>query len=1078
MRRIFTFFLALALTVSSFAQSPQITSSLVSGLKMRNIGPAFASGRIADIAIDPQNENIWYIAVGSGGVWKTTNNGITWTPIFDKQKSYSIGCVTIDPNNPHVIWVGTGENVGGRHVGYGDGIYRSTDDGQTWECMGLKHSEHISKIIVNPKNSNIIYVAAQGPLWSPGGDRGFFLSTDGGKTWQKTLGDDQWTGVTDIAIDPRNPDIVYAATWQHARTVGAYMGGGPKSGIYKSIDGGRTWKKLTVGLPQGPMGKIALAVSPENPDVVYAAVELPMRKGAFYRSTNQGESWTKMSDIISGGTGPHYYQEIYVDPHRFDRIYFADVRMKVTDDGGKTWRTINFKGKHSDNHAVAFKKSDPNFIAVGTDGGLYYSYDNGQNWYHVSDLPVTQFYNIAVDDQVPFYMIYGGTQDNSTLAGPSATNRTDGITDADWEVILFADGYHTATIPGNPDIVLAEWQEGNLVRIDRKTGEITLIKPQPRKGEPYERYNWNAPLLVSPHNPHTIFYASQRVWRSDDLGDSWTPISPDLTNYSNRLEDPIMGKKQSYNSFWDFLAMSVYHTITAIDQSPVNADILWAGTDDGYVAYTANSGKNWTRIPVEKLGAPAGTFVNAVKADLFDANTVYVALDNHKRGDFKPYLYVSHNLGRTWKSITGDLPDNLIVWAIVQDDKNPELLFIATEFGVYYTYNGGQNWVKLNAGANIAFRDIKIQRKMHDLVAGSFGRGIFILDDYTPLRTFTPKLAEQNAHLFTPRNGWWYLPKNPFLKSKGDLGATYYTAPNPPFGVTFTYYLRQPFETLKQQRLEREKKLEQENKDIPFPGWQLLDKEFAQQKPQLLLYVLDQNNNIVKQIKAPNKKGLNRITWDLSFSSPSPITWNAAKKGEDYPGSSRFLVAPGQYKAVLVAIKDGQFQVLTDTVIFDVKPLYEPTLKGAAPAEVAKFWKQISQFQAKLTSANLDFAKLKKLDTLFMMAYQRTGKTDTGLASVLDNFHKQICALDNQIYGSRAKREIYERTNPTIFSRFMYVMSSVSGNTYGPTKQALEQFQLVQQEFKQFEQQLTALQLKADKIKQRLIQDGAPEIKM
>ncbi len=1078
MRKFVLFVLMLVWASGIIAQTPEINSSTVAGLKLRNIGPAFSSGRIADIAINPKNENQWYIAVGSGGVWKTDNNGITWTPVFDKQKSYSIGCVTVDPNNPNVVWVGTGENVGGRHVGYGDGIYRSDDGGKTWKRIGLEHSEHISKIIVNPQNSDVIYVAVQGPLWNPGGDRGFYLSTDGGKTWQKTLGDDQWTGVTDIAIDPRNPNIVYAATWQHARTVGAFMGGGPKSGIYKSTDGGHTWKRLTTGLPSGPMGKIAIAVSPANPSIVYAAVELPMRKGAFYRSTDLGESWTKMSDIISGGTGPHYYQEIYADPHREGRVYFADVRMKVTDDGGKTWRTINFKGKHSDNHAVAFKQSDPDFIANGTDGGLYFSYDQGKNWYHVSNLPVTQFYNIAVDDRMPFYTVYGGTQDNNTLAGPSATNRTDGITDADWDVILYADGYQTATIPGEPDIVLAEWQEGNLVRVDRKTGEITVIQPQPRQGEPHERFNWNTPLLVSPHNPHTIYYASQRVWRSDDLGDSWTPISGDLTNYSERLADPIMGKKQSYNSFWDFLAMSDYHTITTLDESPVKQGIIWAGTDDGFIAYTANGGKNWTRIPVEKLGAPAGTFVNDVKADMFDVNTVYVALDNHKRGDFKPYLYVSHNSGKTWKSIKGDLPDNLIVWAIVQDHKNPDLLFIATEYGVYYTYNGGRNWIKLNDGVNIAYRDIVIHRKMNDLVAGSFGRGIFILDDYTPLRTFTPQVAAQNAHLFTPRDGWWYLPKNPFLKSKSDMGATYYTAPNPPFGVTFTYYLKEPLKTLKQERLEREKKLEKENQDIPFPGWELLDSEYFQMQPQILLYVLDGKNNIVKQIKAPNKKGLTRITWDLSFTSPSPITVRQIKESGDYPQRSRFLAAPGEYKAVLIAIKDGRFSVLTDTVTFSVKPLYEPTLKGASPAEVAAFWREISDFQAQLAGLNLDFAKLKKLDTLFAIAYSRTDKTDRQLAKELDSFHKQLLELDNRIYGSRAKREIAERTDPSIFSRFMYVMTSVSGNTYGPTKQALEQFGIVKTEFSDIKAGLDRLEQRADQIKERLREDGAPVIKL
>ena len=408
--------------------------AIFSDIKFRSIGPAFMSGRIADIAIHPDDENVWYVAVGSGGVWKTHNAGVTWKPIFDDQPSYSTGCVTIDPNNTHTIYVGTGENVGGRHVGYGDGIYKSTDGGKSWKNIGLKKSEHISKIIVHPSDANKIWVAVQGPLWSKGGERGLYMTTDAGETWERTLGDDEWTGVTDLVIDPRDADVLYAATWDRHRTVAAYMGGGPGSGLHRSVDGGVTWTKLKGGLPSSNMGKIGLAISPQKPDVLYAAIELDRRTGGVYKSENRGASWKKMSDEVSGGTGPHYYQELYASPHAFDRIYLANVRMKVSDDGGKTFRTMKEKYKHSDNHALAFKMSDPDYLLVGSDGGLYESFDLAENWRFMDNLPLTQFYKVAVDDAEPFYNVYGGTQDNNTQGGPSRTDNVHGIRNGDWKI--------------------------------------------------------------------------------------------------------------------------------------------------------------------------------------------------------------------------------------------------------------------------------------------------------------------------------------------------------------------------------------------------------------------------------------------------------------------------------------------------------------------------------------------------------------------------------------------------------------------------------------------------------------------
>jgi len=534
------------------------------GLELRSIGPALMSGRIADIAIHPADPSLWYVAVGSGGVWKTINAGTTWAPIFDGESSYSIGCITLDPANPEVVWVGTGENVGGRHVGFGDGIYRSADGGDSWEMMGLEKSQHLSKIIVHPEDSSTLFVAAQGPLWSPGGERGLFKTTDGGETWTNVLSAGEWTGVTDVVMDPREPDVLYAATWQHHRSVAALIDGGPESGIHRSIDGGETWTRLAKGLPKSNMGKIGLAISPQQPDVLYAAIELDNVKGGVWRTANRGATWEKRSDAVAGATGPHYYQELVASPHVFDRIYLMDVRAQVSDDGGANFRRLEEKAKHSDNHALAFRPDDPDWLLMGTDGGLYESFDLAKSWRYVANLPLTQFYKLALDDSEPFYKIYGGTQDNNTQGGPIRTDNVNGITNADWFITLFADGHQPAVEPGNPDIVYSEWQEGNLVRTDRATGGIVYIQPQPEPGDPPERFNWDAPILISPHSPTRLYYGSQRVWRSDDRGDSWTTVSPDLTKDEDRMLLPMMGRQWSSTAPWDFQAMSAYNTITSL----------------------------------------------------------------------------------------------------------------------------------------------------------------------------------------------------------------------------------------------------------------------------------------------------------------------------------------------------------------------------------------------------------------------------------------------------------------------------------------------------------------------------------
>ncbi len=1021
-----------------------LTESTFKAFKLRNIGPAFMSGRIADIAIHPEDDAIWYVAVGSGGVWKTTNAGVTWKSIFDGEASYSIGCITINPNNPHEIWVGTGENVGGRHVGYGDGIYRSLDGGASWKNMGLKESKHISKIIIHPENPAILWVAAQGPLWNPGGERGVYKTSDGGKSWKKLLGDEEYTGATDLIIDPRDPDVLYAATWQRHRNVAAYMGGGPETAIYKTTDGGDEWIKLEKGLPTGSKGKIGLAVSPQKPDVIYAAIELNRRKGAVYRSENKGASWKKMSDAVSGATGPHYYQELVASPFAFDRIYLCDVRVQVSDDGGKTFKRMEEKFKHSDNHAIAFRKDDPDYLLVGTDGGLYESFDLAKNWRYIENLPVTQFYKVAVDDKKPFYTVYGGTQDNSTQAGPSRTDNISGIRNSDWEIVLFADGHQPATEPGNPDIMYAEWQEGNLVRVDRTTGEITYIQPQPDKGAPAHRFNWDAPVLVSPHNPTTIFHASQMVWKSDDRGDSWTAISGDLTRNQERITLPIMGRQQSWDSPWDMYAMSTYNTITSLSESPQKKGLIYAGTDDGLIQLTDNGGESWTKIEVGDIpGVPETAFVNDIKADLFDENTVYVALDNHKFGDLKPYLVKSTDKGKTWSSIASNIPGRTLVWRIVQDHVNPNLLFAATEFGIYFTVDGGSKWVKLTSDANISFRDLAIQKHENDLVGASFGRGFFILDDYSPLRKVSIEQLEKEASLFPVKDAWWYIQREPLGgEKKGSQGASYFVADNPPFGAVFTVYLKDDIKTNKEIRQKKEKKLAKENKDIPFPGWEELDDEKNQQKPALWLTVQDENNEVVRKLKAKTKKGFQRIAWDLRY----PNLTRAAKPDSPKPVSG-ILVVPGKYKVSLSKEVDGVVTNLSELQEFEVKPLRKGALEGSSYDESVAFWKEISQMQRATQALSLTIAETSKTIQQIESSLERSSLTPGDINKQVHDLKKQLKQWQLALSGNSAKNEIGEKNPHTVGRRLSAAIIGTAKSTYGPTPNLRKTFDIAKEDF-------------------------------
>ncbi|MFS4482125.1 VPS10 domain-containing protein [Hyunsoonleella sp. 2307UL5-6] len=1068
----------LLMLCASFTVTAQKTSetkidSTLSGLKFRSIGPAFMSGRIADIAIDPNNTSNWYIAVGSGGVWKTENSGTTWIPLTDKESFYSTGCITIDPNNSNFIWVGTGENVGGRHIGIGHGIYASKDGGKTWQNKGLKKSEHISKIIVNPKNSNEIWVAAQGPLWSSGGERGLYKTIDGGDTWKLVLSDNEWTGVTDVIIDPRDEKTLYAATWQRHRNVAAYLGGGSGSAIHKSIDGGETWTKLKTGLPKTDMGKIGLAISPINPDVIYAAIELERRTGGIYRSSNKGASWTKMSNTVSGATGPHYYQELIASPHIFDKLYLMDVRAQVSEDGGKTFYIMNESDKHSDNHSLTFKTDDPNYMLIGTDGGIYESFDNSKSWKFVNNLPLTQFYKLAVDDAEPFYNIFGGTQDNNTQGGPSRTFKTNGISNSDWFVLLGGDGHQPATESGNPNIVYAQSQQGNLHRVDRTTGEAVYIKPQEGIDEPYERNNWDSPILVSSHNPKRLYFGTQRVWRSDDRGDSWTPISKDLTKNEERLALPIMGKQQSWDAAWDVYAMSTYNTITSLAESPLDENVIYAGTDDGIVQYTKNGGVNWTKLMVDSMpNVPQSAFVNDIKADLYDLNTAYIALDNHKFGDYTPYLLKTTNGGKSWKSITNGILKNTMVWRIVQDHIDPNLMFLATEYGIYVSLNQGEKWTKFSEGLpTISFRDLAIQKRENDLVVASFGRGFYILDDYSPLRNLDSD-ALSKATLFKPKKALQYKPISGGTSSQG---SSFFTSKNPEYGAIFTYYLPDNFLSLKAKRQKLEKALKKEDKNIPFQGWNALDEELNEEGASIILVVRDSNDNFITKINAPYKKGFNRVAWNLKTPNISSVELNKIPENPNDYYFNQFA-SEGTYSVSMYTKINGAVKSLATSQTFEVVRIRQNILnnpnqhKIEAYADAYKTFK--TDFEVQLNKFNIVAKKLDAYNKATIYAKTNPGTLETDIYKL----KQEVYTLKQLLYGNASKKEIKEKDVKSIASRL-----SVAGRgfttTYGPTKTQMQSLEMAKTLFNKIKPRLIKLiETEIPRLEKKLLDAGVPKI--
>jgi photosystem II stability/assembly factor-like uncharacterized protein len=904
---------------------------IIGGLKWRNIGPAYTSGRIADFAINPQNHNEYYVAVASGNIWKTTNSGTTFDPIFENYGAYSIGCLAIDPNNSFVVWAGTGENNHQRALGYGDGVYKTIDGGKSWKNMGLKDSRQIGGIVIDPRNSNIIFVAAEGSVWGSGGDRGLYKSTDGGTTWKKALAISENTGVNNIIYDHRNPDIMYATSEQRRRHVYTKIGGGPETSVYKSTNAGESWDKIINGLPKVDMGGMGIAISPVNPDILYLVLEASENKGGFFRSTNRGASWEKMNEYTAQG---QYFNELYCDPKNPDKVYNTDVLTRVTLDGGKTWKPIGVKNRHVDDHAMWIDPQYTDHFLIGGDGGVYETFDGGNNYSFKSNLPITQYYRVTVDNSVPFYYVFGGTQDNNSMGGPSATISSDGIVNNDWIITNGGDGFWSAVDPENPNIIYAESQYGGMIRYDRASGEMIDIRPEPPKGDSTYKWNWNTPLFVSPHNHNRIYCAANKVFRSEDRGDSWQLISDDLTAKIDRNSFPVMGKYWSIDAVSKDKSTSLYGEIISLTESPVKENLLYAGTDDGLIQVTENA-KDWRKIS-EFPGVPEHTYVSDICASKFDENIVFASFDNILRDDFQPYLLKSNDKGRSWYSIAGNLPANGTVHSIQQDYINPDLLFAGTEFGIFVTTDGGKIWTQMKNGLpTIPVRQIAIQKRENDLVIATFGRGFYILDNYAPLREVNKDLINKDAYIFPVKDALMYIQSI----GRYGQGATYFKAPNPDFGAVFTYYLKDVPKTLNQIRKEKEKDLFKEGKPIYQPTAEEIRQEQNEKNPYLIFTIKDESGNVVRKLTKEASKGINRINWNLEYYDPSPV----ADKDKFNPTAevhSSSLALPGKYSVSMALVTREGIKDIASQVQFNVVPLKNTTIPVGNREELVAFQKQ------------------------------------------------------------------------------------------------------------------------------------------
>jgi photosystem II stability/assembly factor-like uncharacterized protein len=1030
-----------------------LESSLFSGLKFRSLGPAITSGRIADLAVNPNNHNQYFVAAASGGVWKTNNAGVTFTPVFDGEGSYSIGCLAIDPKNTNVVWVGSGENNNQRSVAYGDGIYKSEDGGKSWKNMGLKTSEHIGRIAIDPTNSDIVYVAAYGPVWTSGSERGIYKTTDGGNTWKQVLKVSDYTGFNEVMVDPRFPNIVYAAAHQRQRKVFTYIGGGPESAVYKSTDAGATWNKMMNGLPSGDIGRIGLNYSPVNPDVLFAVVEASESDGGVYRSNDRGASWEKQGPYSTSG---NYYQKIYCDPKDINKVFVMNTYLGVSKDGGKSFSILGEKSKHIDNHVIWIDPDNTNHYLVGCDGGLYETFDAAENWHYKPNLPVTQFYKVSTDNALPFYNIHGGTQDNFSIGGPSRTISGNGIMNSDWYFTSVGDGFETQVDPTDPNIVYAQSQYGGLVRYDKKSGEFLDIKPIEREGDLAYRWNWDAPLLISKYSNQRLYFASNVLFRTNDRGNSWKVISGDLSRNIDRNKLMVMDKVWSMDAVAKNGSTDIYGNITSIAESPFDENTLMVGTDDGLIQITTDGGTQWTKVD-NIPGVPERSYVHQIIASLHDRNTAYVVFNHHRYGDFHPYVFKTTDLGKTWKAIHSNLPARGSIYSIAEDHVNSNLLFVGSEFGVFFTIDGGMKWIQLKSGLpTVAVRDIEIQRRENDLVLATFGRGFYVLDDYTPLRSISKSELEKPALILPIKDSWMYVESLPLgVRGKGFQGESFYTAPNPKPVAVFTYYLKDDIKTIKDKRREAEKEKTKNKEMVYYPSKDSMRLEDAQPAPHLLFIISDANGNEVRRLKAAAKKGLNRMSWDFRYAPFGPVDLGAFDESFVFNAQENgYMALPGMYKVSLSKFEDGKYTELVPAQNFKVNALNVASLPAEDKKALDAFCKKVAELRRVTAATDAYRSELVDKMKYIRQALLVNPKLSLSVSEQIYALDKRLNDVNIKLNGdaSIAKREF--ETLPSVNGRIGNIVGGLWSTTAAPTQTYLNSYELAKKEFKQVYQEI------------------------
>ncbi len=1052
-----------------------MTADTFAGLKFRSIGPAVASGRVMSIAVNPKNKFEYYVGLASSGVWKTVNDGTTWTPLFDEQGSFSIGSVALDPNDASVVWVGTGEANSQRSVDYGDGIYRSDDGGKNWQNLGLKKSEHIGRVVIDPRDSKVVYVAAEGPLWGPGGDRGLYKTVDGGKNWKAVLTISENTGVVDVALDPANPDVIYAAAYQRRRHVYTLIDGGPESAIYKSTDAGATWNKLKSGLPSVDMGRIGLAVSPADPDVVYATIEATDHKGGIFRSEDKGATWEKRNEF---DVAAMYYARVVPDPKNMDRIFVMNVELRESLDGGKTLHKVNEVNHHGDNHAIWIDPDNTKHWLIGSDGGMFETWDDAKSWEFKANLPTIQFYDVAVDNALPFYNICGGTQDNFSWCGPSRTRNVNGIMNSDWYVTTNGDGFRSQVDPVDANTVYSESQYGVLVRYDKPTGQELVLQPLEGKGEPPLRWNWDSPVIISPHSHTRLYFAANKLFRSDDRGDTWKAISGDLTRQIDRNKLPVMGKVWGPDAVAKSASTSFYGNIVALSESPKKEGLIYVGTDDGLIQVTGDGGQNWTKYGTF-TGVAEMTYVSRLAASSHDENTVYAAFDNHKNEDFKPYLLKSTDAGKTWSSIAGDLPADGTVLAFAEDTVNANLLFAGTESGAFFTVDGGAHWIRLKGGLpTIAVRDMVIQARESDLVIATFGRGFYVLDNIAPLRQMKAEALDQASMLLPVKDSLLYIERHPLGEPrKGFQGDAFYTAENPPYGAVFTAYLKDKIKTLKEKRQDAEKEAAKKGQTSPYPSIDELRAEAEEAKPELYFLMYDESGVPIRRIDGSVESGFQRAAWDLRYAAPTLREGHGDEGEEDFPPAATMgtLVMPGNYSVRMFEKVQEKVAELGTAQSFKVEVDGASAVNAADRAAQEEFRRRVAGLYRAVWGAEHSADEVESRLKSIREALREVPAAEKDLGAVADSIEQRNREIQRALTGDKVLQRHNEPAPSSIDDRVSAIMEGERFSLAKPTQTHVDNYNIAAAEFAgQLEKLRVLVDSDLNKLEKNMEAAGAP----